>query len=152
MIQTGSVDIAAIILAVQNIERAHLVFAECARVLKPNGRLLIVMNHPAFRVPQASSWSWDNDAQTQYRRVDAYLSEAKVKIEMHPGKRKSESTITFHRPLQVYVKHLSKAGFGISRLEEWISNRQGPKGKRFAASEKARKEIPLFLFLEARKI
>lgn len=151
MIQTSSVDIATIVLAVQNIEKVHLVFAECARVLKSDGRLLMVMNHPTFRIPQASSWQWDEDQDVQYRRIDQYLSEDKVKIEMHPGKKKGESTVSFHRPLQVYVKHLAKAGLGITRLEEWISNRQGPKGKRFAASEKARKEIPLFLFFEARK-
>jgi hypothetical protein len=69
---------------------------------------------------------------------------------MHPGDDPSLHTWSFHRPLQVYMKALNKYGFCISRMEEWISNRQGPKGKRFAAGEKARKEIPLFLFLEAK--
>lgn len=149
MVKDKSVDTVTIILALQNIENMTGVFAECSRVLKPNGRLLIVLNHPAFRVPKASEWGWDEKLSAQYRRVDAYMSEARVKIDMHPGDDPSIHTWSFHRPLQVYMKALSKSGFCISRMEEWISNRQGPKGKRFAASEKARKEIPLFLFLEA---
>ena len=160
MVKDGSSDAAVIILAIQNIENALCVFRECARVLKPCGRLLIVMNHPAFRVPKQSDWGWDasppagrpgeaEKSGVQYRRVDEYLSESKVKIDMHPGEKKGQYTISFHRPLQVYFKHLAKAGFAVTRLEEWISHRPGPKGRRFAASEKARHEIPLFLFLEA---
>jgi hypothetical protein len=51
----------------------------------------------------------------------------------------------------VYVKALAKAGFSVTKLEEWISNRQGPKGRTFSALEQSRKEIPLFLFLGANK-
>ncbi len=149
MIKNKSVDAVTIILALQNIENMAGVFAECSRVLKADGRLLLVLNHPAFRVPKASDWGWDEENKIQYRRVDAYMSEARVKIDMHPGDDPSVHTWSFHRPLQIYMKALHKAGFSVTRLEEWISNRQGPKGKRFAASEKARKEIPLFLFLEA---
>lgn len=149
MIQDKSVDAVTIILALQNIENMAGVFAEAKRVLKPSGRLLLVLNHPAFRVPKASEWGWDEERSVQYRRVDAYMSEARVKIEMHPGDDPSIHTWSFHQPLQVYMKALHKYGFCVSRMEEWISNRQGPKGKLFAASEKSRKEIPLFLFLEA---
>ncbi|HYE59723.1 MAG TPA: class I SAM-dependent methyltransferase, partial [Candidatus Kapabacteria bacterium] len=144
-----SVDVITIVLAIQNIEGVQRVFSECARVLKPDGSLVLVLNHPAFRVPKGSEWGWDEERGIQYRRVDTYLSEAKVKIEMHPGDDPSETTVSFHRSLQYYMKALSKYGFAITRLEEWISNRQGPKGRKYAASEKARKEIPLFLCLEA---
>ncbi|MEK7623113.1 MAG: SAM-dependent methyltransferase, partial [Patescibacteria group bacterium] len=127
-----------------------VVLSECRRVLKANGRLLLVLNHPVFRVPKASAWGWDEANHVQYRRIDKYLSVARLKIEMHPGDDPSIHTWSFHRPLQVYMKALHKAGFAVTRLEEWISNRQGPKGKTFVALEQARKEIPLFLFLEAR--
>ncbi len=146
-----SFDVITIVLALQNMEHITQVLAESARVLKPRGRLCIVLNHPAFRIPKESSWEWTTDQTTQYRRIDKYLSESKQKIIMHPGKSEAY-TITFHRPLQIYFKFLSKAGFGVTHLEEWISNRIGPKGKTFAALEQARKEIPIFLYLEARKI
>jgi ubiquinone/menaquinone biosynthesis C-methylase UbiE len=146
-----SMDAVAIILAIQNMEKPREVFAECARVLKPGGRLLLVLNHPAFRVPHGSEWGWDEERGVQYRRIDAYMSESRAKIEMHPGDDPTAHTWSFHRPLQVFFKALATSGFAVTKLEEWLSNRQGPKGRKFAASERARKEIPLFLFLEARR-
>lgn len=150
MVTDHSVDVITIILSLQNIENMASVFRECARVLKTDGKLLLVLNHPTFRIPKQSDWGWDEQKNVQYRRVDAYLSESKVKIDMHPGKKTDDYTISFHRPLQTYAKQLSKAGFAITRLEEWISNRIGPKGKTFKALEKSRHEIPLFLFIEAK--
>lgn len=145
-----SIDKIICVLALQNIENVGGVLTEARRVLKKQGSLFLVLNHPAFRIPKESDWGFDEEKNIQFRRVDAYLSEKKVKIDMHPGKNRSEKTISFHRSLQYFGKQFCKAGFGIARLEEWISHRQGPKGKRFAASERARKEIPLFLFLELR--
>lgn len=151
MVKNESIDAVTIILALQNMESLAAVIAECGRVLKPDGRLLLVLNHPAFRVPKMSEWGWDEARGIQYRRVDAYLSEARVKIDMHPGDDPEVHTWSFHRPLQVYMKALAKEHFCLTRMEEWISNRQGPRGRKFSASERARKEIPLFLFLEARR-
>lgn len=151
-IKMNSVDKLALILAIQNIENVGGVFAECSRVLKKTGTIFVVLNHPNYRIPKASEWGWDEKTQTEYRRVDKYLSESKIAIDMHPGEKTKTKTISFHRPLQYYFKQLSKNNLAVTRLEEWISHRQGPKGKRFAASERARKEIPLFLFLEIRKI
>lgn len=148
----NSVDTIATVLAIQNIENVDGVFAECDRVLKPKGKLFIVMNHPAFRIPKESSWGWDEKAKVQYRRVDRYLSEMTAKIEMRPGADKSVQTISFHRPLQYYFKKLSKAGFAVTRLEEWNSHKKSERGPRAIAEDRARKEIPLFLCLEARKL
>lgn len=150
MIKTESMQTALISLAIQNIEDARGAFAEIARVLKPGGSLWIVMNHPAFRVPKKSSWGWDGNA-VQYRRVDAYLSESRADIAMHPGDAPEEITISFHRPLQYYFKALHKTGFVVGRLEEWISQKKSAKGPRAKAEDTARKEIPLFLCLEAIK-
>lgn len=148
----NSVDTIVVVLAIQNIENVNGVLKECKRVLKPKGKIIFVLNHPAFRVPKNSSWGWDEESMIQYRRVDGYLSEAQVKIEMHPGENKNIKTISFHRPLQYYFKMFAKNNFAVTKMEEWISNRIGPKGRKFAASEKARKEIPLFLFLELKSI
>lgn len=147
-----SVDSITIILAIQNIKNVDGVFAECARVLKEKGSLFLVLNHPAFRAPKASSWQWDEIEKVQYRRMDAYLSEFQTEIDMNPGKQKSEKTVSFHRSLQWYFKMLRKNGFAVAKLEEWISHREPTRGPRFTAEDKARKEFPLFLFLEGRKI
>jgi len=144
-------DKAVIVLALQNIENISGTLAEANRVLKTGGSLCLVLNHPAFRIPKQSSWGFDEVAGIQYRRVDAYLSESKVDIEMHPGQEKSENTVSFHRPLQLYFKNLVKNKFAIIRLEEWTSHRKSAKGPRQKAEDKARHEIPLFMLIEAKK-
>lgn len=151
-IQSKTIDKVVIVLALQNIENVSGVLSECKRVLKPGGTLSLVLNHPTFRIPQSSEWGWDEAKKIEYRRIDKYLSESKIQIDMHPGEKKKQKTISFHRSLQYYFKQFAKYNFAVSRLEEWISHRQGPKGKRFAASEQARKEIPLFLFLEIKNL
>jgi SAM-dependent methyltransferase len=141
---------AIIILAVQNIENIAEVLAEAARVLKPEGRLILVMMHPAFRIPGASAWGWDEAGKIQYRRADAYLSARRSELLVHPGQADSPITVSYHRSLQDLAKPLFKAGLTITRLEEWISPRQSEPGPRQAAENLARKEFPLFLMLEAR--
>jgi SAM-dependent methyltransferase len=151
-IKENSVDKIIIVLAIQNIENVVNVFKECRRVLKPKGKLFMVINHPAFRVPKQSSWGWDADKNIQYRRVDKYLSELRVKIQMHPGDNPKESTVSFHRPLQFYSKALNKNNFAITRLEEWNSTKKSQPGPRAKAENIVRKEIPMFMFLEVIKL
>ena len=73
-----SIDQIACVMAIQNIENVKGVLAEAKRVLKPNGKLHIIMSHPSFRVPKQSSWEWDEKNKIQYRRIDKYLSESKT--------------------------------------------------------------------------
>jgi ubiquinone/menaquinone biosynthesis C-methylase UbiE len=150
-IKDGEVNKAAIVLALQNMENTNAVLKECARVIKKGGLLYIVLNHPAFRVPKETSWGWDEKAKMQYRRIDRYLSELKVAIQMHPGDKPKELTTSFHRPLQYYFKALNKAGFSVSLMEEWNSHKKSQPGPRSAAEDIARKEIPLFMCLMAVK-
>lgn len=144
------------VLALQNIAELKETFAEVKRVLKPGGSFYLVLNHPAFRVPKASAWGWDEVAGRQYRRVDRYLSSSKEAIVMHPGlsrrsgaKAEAETTVSFHRSLQEYFKLLGNTGFAVTRLEEWVSNRESQPGPRAKEEDRTRKEFPLFLFLEA---
>ncbi len=153
MLKDKSQNIIVCVLAIQNIEKLSETIKECARVIKPKGKLYFVMNHPAFRIPQSSSWDYDEENDIQYRRVDQYLSEAKIKIDMNPGQKTNKKfTVSFHRPLQVYVKALVKNNFLISRIEEWESHRKSEKGPRQKAEDKARKEIPLFMCIEAQNV
>jgi ubiquinone/menaquinone biosynthesis C-methylase UbiE len=150
--QDKSFDAATIVLAIQNIENIGEVFAEAARVLKPGGRLLLVMMHPSFRVTNRSSWGWDEKEKMQYRRIDGYLSASRSELIVHPGKTNSPITVSYHRSLQDFSKALFKAGFAITRLEEWISHKESEHGPRQKAENIARKEIPLFLMIEAKNI
>lgn len=145
-------DKAFCVLAIQNIKNLENVLRETSRVLKKGGKFVFVLNHPAFRVPQESDWGFDEAKKTQYRKVSAYMSEKTVSIVMNPGNAKSEKTISFHRPLQVYFKALHKAQLVVTRLEEWISHKESEKGPRKVAEDRARKEIPLFMMIEAKKL
>jgi ubiquinone/menaquinone biosynthesis C-methylase UbiE len=150
-IKDRTVDKVAIVLALQNIENATGALRQAARVIKKGGLLYVVLNHPAFRVPQESGWEWDEKEKKQYRRIDKYLSELKVKIQMHPGDKPSQYTTSFHRPLQYYFKAFNKAGFSVALMEEWNSHKKSQAGPRMEAEDVARKEIPLFLCLIAIK-
>jgi ubiquinone/menaquinone biosynthesis C-methylase UbiE len=152
-IASQSIDKISLVLAIQNIKEIREMLTECARVLVPAGKLYIVMNHPAFRIPKGSSWEWDKENK-QYRKIDHYLSEKTISIDMQPGKKKAgknAETVSFHRPLQYYFKLLSNAGFSVTRLEEWISHKSSEKGPRQKEEDRMRKEIPLFLFMEVRR-
>ena len=134
------------------MEKLDEVAAAAARALKPGGRMLWVMNHPAFRIPRQSSWGFEDERKLQYRRLDAYSSELSIPIVMHPGKHDSESTVSFHRSLA----GLTKSGFGhglvLGGIEEWHSHKESQPGPRARAENRARKEFPLFLALLWRKV
>lgn len=147
-ITDNSIDAVVCVLALQNIENISKVFKECRRVLRKNGKCVFVLNHPVLRIPQKTTWGFDEKAKIQYRKIDGYLSESRHEIIMNPGKKDGEKTISFHRPLQVYVKNLANAGFAVIRLEEWISHKVSEDGPRKDAEDKARKEFPLFMCLE----
>lgn len=146
-------DAVVVVLALQNIENLNGAIKEASRVLKRGGNFIFVLNHPAFRIPKKSSWGYDEAASIQYRRLDSYLSESAEEIDMDPGKTSGKrKTISFHRPLQLYIKALVKNGFAVTGLEEWISNRSSQPGPRQKAEDTARKEFPLFLMVKAQKL
>lgn len=152
LFKVDTFDSALSVLAIQNIENIAKVFKEVSRVTKKGGKFVIVLNHPAFRIPDKSSWGDDMVTKALYRRVDEYLSESRKAIDMNPGSQNSLKTISFHRPLQVYSKTLANCGFAILRIEEWISHRESQIGPKKVAEDKARREIPLFMCLECIKI
>lgn len=147
----GQFDAATCLLAIQNIDPIAPVFANAARALKPYTPFVLVMNHPAFRPPRQSSWGWDEDQRLQYRRVDRYLRPYKAAIKAHPGADPSLTTPSFHRPLSSYVEALTKEGFLIDAVEEWVSPKISDSGPRAKAENASRAEIPLFLAIRAKK-
>lgn len=149
MLKDASFDIVVCILALQNIENLAKTISEARRVLTSKGKLFFVLNHPSFRNPKQTHWGYYEAENTQYRRVDEYMSESHVRIDMTPGSEVDKKfTVSFHRPLQVYIKALSKHGLAVTRLEEWVSHRESERGPKKKAEDKARKEIPLFMCIE----
>ncbi|HEV2294971.1 MAG TPA: class I SAM-dependent methyltransferase [Tepidisphaeraceae bacterium] len=145
-------DAAACVLALQNINPVQPVCEGVSRLLKPFGKFVIVMMHPAFRGPKETSWGWDQAKDVQFRRVDRYLLPRKTPITTHPGSAPDVYTWTFHKPIEAYVKALRNANLLIDALEEWPSHKTSEPGPRAAAENAARKEIPMFLAIRAVKV
>jgi SAM-dependent methyltransferase len=147
----GPFDVAVCVMALGNIEPLEPVFRGVASLLKPGGKFVAVISHPAFRAPGQTSWGFDEQAGAQFRRVDGYLSAGQHQVQMHPGlaalgKAGGDATTwSFHRPLQTYVRLLGSAGLLIETMEEWTSRRTSQPGPKAAAENRARREIPLFL-------
>lgn len=139
------------VMALLNIDDAAAALAAIARKLRPGGTLAVVILHPAFRFPRQSHWGWDERQKLQYRRVDRYLTPLAVPIRMRPGADPHTATTTYHRPISWYVNAMAAAGLDIDGMEEWTSHRQSTSGPRARAENRARREIPLFLALRARK-
>jgi len=142
-------DAAVFLLSIQDMDPLEAIFASLARVLVPNGRVIILMTHPCFRVPRQSGWVWDEERQLQSRRVDRYLSPLVVPVETGGGPIHS-ATARFHRPLAEYVTTLADFGFTIDRLVEIPSQKAETAGRR-SAETFALREIPMYLGLRARR-
>jgi len=144
-------DLVTIILALQNIKDIDGVVENANRYLKQDGKFLIILNHPIFRIPRQSSWGVDDKNKTQYRRIDRYMNSLEIPIATNPGKfQKSEVTWTFHNPLSKYSEILFKNGFVIEKIEEWVSDKKstGPMAR---MEDRARDEIPMFMTILATK-
>lgn len=141
----------AIILAIQNMVSPESVFHQISSHLALNGRMVILMNHPYFRIPRMTSWGVDETKKIQYRRIDSYMSHHKIPIQAHPGQgEKSEVTYSFHFPLSDYFKWLYDAGFHVEVIEELCSDKKST-GSKAKMENRARSEFPLFLAIRAVK-
>ncbi len=140
----------AIVLALQNMAQPAAAIANAATFLLPGGKLVVVLNHPAFRIPRQSGWGVEPKTKQQYRWVNRYITPMKIPITMNPGKSASPVTWSFHNPLQEYVQMFRQAGFVITNLEEWVSDKTS-EGAAAKMENRARKEFPLFLALVGEK-
>ncbi len=149
--QAESYDACTFLLSIQDMDPLEEVLRSAAWVLRPGGRTVILMTHPAFRVPRQSGWGFDEDRKLQYRRVDRYLTPLPVPMKQHPGK-ESGVTISFHRPVSVYINTLARCGLMVDHMDEIPIGDSSMKKERSKAERNADAEIPLFLVLRAIKI
>ena len=150
----NSFDIALSIESIPNIKDLKAFAKGVEKILTPGGKLIAVVNHPAFRIPQSSDWYFDKDKQKQGRVVYKYKTSHTIKIDMNPGTKIAKDkiyTLTFHRPFEEYLNTFTKAGLAFSFMKEISSNKQSESGARKKAEDEARVEIPMFLFLEFTK-
>ena len=141
---------AAIVLALQNTVSPLNALKNAAEHLTEKGTLVIVLNHPAFRIPRQSAWGEEVARKIQYRRVDKYMSPMEIPIRMNPSDPNSQTTISYHFPISTYSKMLKEAGFVIDLIEEWTSDKES-EGRAARMENRSRSEIPLFMAVKASK-
>lgn len=145
-------DAVVFLLSLQDMDPLQTVIAGAADVLKSNGRVVLLLTHPAFRVPRQSGWGWDEGRKLVYRRIDRYLSPLPVPMKPLPGRESAATTRSFHRSLGDYVNALGEHGLFVDRMDE-LPGIKVSKGEPTSRAEKtAREEIPLFLGVRARKL
>lgn len=142
---------AAIILALQNMENISGVFQNLQKNLADKGKIILVINHPCFRIPRQSSWEIDQNNKLEYRRINRYLTPLKIPINIHPGKANSPLTWSFHWPISYLSQLLFKNGLFIEKIEEWTSGKTS-QGTSSRMENRSRQEFPLFMAILAKKI
>jgi SAM-dependent methyltransferase len=150
-LELGSFDAALFLLSIQDMDPLQPVLEAAVRMLKDGGRLVMMLTHPAFRVPRQSGWGWDAGRKLVYRRVDRYLTPLPVPMKPYPGSTEGATTRSFHRPMGMYVNGLAECGLCVDRLEELPAHRSVTGFGNPKAEKLAREEIPLFLAMRARK-
>ncbi len=108
-------DAAVACLVFEHIDEVDEAIAEVARVVRPGGDFVFLLNHPLLQTP-GSGWIDDQiiEPPEQYWRIGPYLDEAATIEEVQKG-----VFVRFiHRPLSRYVNALADAGFLLHRMLE----------------------------------
>ena len=137
------------ILSLQNMEEPKGAIHNLSHHLVSGAKVLIVLNHPCFRIPRQSDWDVDEGAKVQYRKMNLYMSDQKIPIKTHPGQKDSPITYSFHHPISFYTDVLHKEGFVVEKILELCSDKKS-EGGRAKMENRARLEFPLFLTFIAR--
>lgn len=139
----GAFDAVVACLVFEHIVEVDAALSEVARVLRPGGRFLFLLNHPLLQTP-GSGWIDDTILGEQYWRIGPYLVEDDSLEEVE-----KDVWIPFiHRPLSRYVNAMSGCGLLIKRMDEPAP----PPGFLARASEyRDAATIPRLLALRAEK-
>jgi 2-polyprenyl-3-methyl-5-hydroxy-6-metoxy-1,4-benzoquinol methylase len=161
-IKSRSFDLAMANMVFMDVFNIKAAIKEIGRVLKPGGRLVFSILHPAFMFDGA----WGNiKGKDRYGRIVWRYLHPYIDINHWDGRRLN--TKGYVRPLEFYMHALRAAGFAVTDFREIATKKplhKVPAGKGNAlrasryssAAEKkeklrSRKEIPYFLVMEAEK-
>ena len=139
----------AIILSLQNFKKPYIAIKNMSMWLKDKGELILIINHPAFRIPQHSDWIVKDEK--QWRIESIYMSHEEIEIKSSPFDRKNnQKSFSYHWSISAISEMLLDNGFIISKIEEWVSPKKS-EGKMARIEDKARQEFPLFMAVVAKK-
>jgi ubiquinone/menaquinone biosynthesis C-methylase UbiE len=146
-------DAAVFLLSIQDMHPLEQVVEAVAGLLKPGGRVVILMTHPCFRIPRQSGWGWDEGRKLRYRRIDRYLTSLAVPLKSYRDEKQQENTtLSYHHPLEKYINTMANYKLVVDCLREIPGYRVSQNGPDSKADKLANQEIPLFMGLRARKL
>ena len=149
MVADNAFDLVLSCMALMDMPAAADAIKEMARVVKRTGRCVILISHPCFDVPGASSWLIEREpphVREWSRRVRRYREvfdtwwrwSSDSPLELH----------TYHRPLSWYFGAIRAAGLAVTMLDE---PRPTPEFLEKEREGVAIAEFPMHLVIEARQ-
>jgi SAM-dependent methyltransferase len=108
-----SFDAVVCCLVIEHSADADSLLAEVARILEPNGRFLLLINHPIVQGP-GSGLVDDAILGERYWRIGPYLPETRNVEQVDKGVKVAFA----HRPLSRYINPLAELGLFLVRIEE----------------------------------
>lgn len=137
--QSERTDLVTSRLALNYVEYLQPVFQEVYKVLRPNGRFILSVEHPVI----TSNFASLADGRRTTWLVDNYFKLG-ARVHLWLGHRVTK----YHHTLEDYFNLLTETGFELERIRESC-----PQKENFLNQEEyeRRLRIPLFLFIAARK-
>ncbi|MEX2654934.1 MAG: class I SAM-dependent methyltransferase [Acidimicrobiia bacterium] len=116
-IRDAAFDAAAVSLVLEHLEDEAAFLAELGRVVRPGGRLALVVNHPIFTAPESAPIQEDDEV---LWRPGRYFERG------HTDEKAGEGTIRFyHRTMAELLNAASDGGWDLERMVEMgVSNTQ----------------------------
>jgi SAM-dependent methyltransferase len=162
-LKSASFDLAVSNMVFMDIVDIKAAIKEIGRVLKPGGRLVFSILHPAFMF----DGTWENiKGEKRFGRIVWRYLRPYTDINHWDGRRLN--TKGYVRPLNFYMQALRAAGFAVTDFREIATKkpvRKMPAGKenllrasRYSSAAerreklRSRREIPYFLAMDAEKI
>lgn len=146
----GSFDLVISNVVLQDVRRLKDAIRELGRVLRPKGRFVFSITHPAFDIPPAH-WvreppDTERPEERPFMAVDRYFD----RVAVYWAPRGQPEVVGFHRPLRDFTEALRDAGFVIVRLEEPRPLPEAIRRRYRQFADQLR--VPNFLIIEGRKI
>ena len=112
---SGVADAVVVCLVLEHVDALDETLSEIARVLRPGGRLVLMLNHPLIQTP-GSVLIVDHvaDLPETYWRMGPYLPERTVLEQVVPG----EFVRFVHRPFSRYLQAIVAAGLTLIHADE----------------------------------
>ena len=111
-VRSGSLDGAYMVLVLEHLDDAARLFEEVRRVVRPDGRFVLIVNHPIFTAPEASPITDPTDGETFFR-PGRYFSAGYTDYVV------GDRTVRFHhRTLTALLNTAADAGWALARFGE----------------------------------